>query len=105
MIKPEIGKKVSFPAAHIIEDQKPQEVEEAAAMRLSIDVSGINWQRSNRAGGGPAGTREGWAWSFAYTKDGGIRREIMQLVQALEQYGKVRVGKYEITLGGRDGLY
>lgn len=72
-------------------------------MKLDLDISGIEWKRSNQQGGGPADPSDGWAWAFAYTKDGGIRRETVQLVQALDQYGTVRVGGYEITLGGREG--
>jgi len=79
------------------------EKEEQEAMELDIDISGIDWKLSKKAGGGPAGPQDGWAWAFGYTKDGGIRRETMQLIQALEQYGTVRVGNYKISLGGRDG--
>lgn len=49
------------------------------------------------------GTNDGWAWAFSQTRNGGILREALQLVQALEQYGAVKVGKYVITLSGRDG--
>lgn len=77
--------------------------DESEAMQLSIDISGIDWRRSNKAGGGAADLGDGWAWAFAFTKDGGIRREAAQLVAALEQYGKVLVDGFEITLAGRDG--
>ena len=56
--------------------------DEAKAMALDIDISGIEWRLSNR--------------------DGGILREALQLIQAIEQYGRVRIGQYEITLGGRN---
>lgn len=80
-----------------------REEKEQDAMPLEIDISGIDWRRSNKAGGGAAGPGDGWAWAFALTKDGGIRRESAQLLSALEQYGKVLVDGFEITLAGRDG--
>lgn len=76
--------------------------DESEAMRLDIDISGIQWRLSNRDGGGPAGPDAGWCWAFSTTRDGGILREVMQLIQAIEQYGRVRIGQYEITLSGRD---
>lgn len=80
-----------------------EEKEEKEAMVLdNLDISGIEWTRSNRAGGGPATPEDGWAWAFAYTKDGGIRPETAQLVMALERYGRVRVGANVIELSGRD---
>ena len=78
--------------------------DESEAMVLDIDISGIEWKLSNRDGGGPAEPNAGWCWAFSTTRDGGIRREAAQLVSALEQYGRVRVGQHEITLGGRDKL-
>ncbi len=75
---------------------------ESEAMPLDIDISGVDWRRSNKAGGGVAGPGDGWAWAFALTKDGGIRRESAQLLAGLEQYGKVLVVGFEITLSGRD---
>lgn len=80
-----------------------REKKEEQAMQLDLDISGIDWKLPNNQGGGPAGPGAGWSWAFAYTKDGGIRRETLQLVQALEQYGTVRIGQYEISLGGREG--
>ena len=77
--------------------------EKTAAMVLDIDISGIEWKRSNRDGGGPAELGDGWNWAFGFTKDGGILPENVKLIQALEMYGKVRVGDFEISLSGRDG--
>ena len=78
--------------------------EKTDAMVLdNLDISGIEWKKSNRDGGGVAGPETPWCWAFGLTKDGGIRRETMQLLQALEQYEKVRVGRYVFTLGGRNG--
>lgn len=77
-----------------------REKDEKDAMELDIDISGIEWLTKDRQ---PAGPNAPWCWAFSTTQDGGIRRETLQLVQALEQYGKVRIGKYELSLGGRDG--
>ena len=87
------------PQSQVSRDKK----EEIESMFLDIDISGIDWKRSNRDGGGPAEPGDGWNWAFGFTKDGGIRRETMELVQAIERYGPVRVGDYEISLSGRDG--
>ena len=56
------------------------------AMKLDLDISGIEWKRSNKQGGGPAQPEDGWAWAFAFAQHGGVLRETMQLVQALNQY-------------------
>ncbi len=83
-------------------EPEPRSREVEFAMKLDLDISGIEWKRSNKAGGGPAGPGDGWAWAFAYTQDGGVRNEAMQLVTALQQYGKVIAGGFEISLSGRD---
>lgn len=70
------------------------------AMEIQLDISGIDWQTKDKQ---PAGPNTPWCWAHAHMQDGGIRRETAQLVAAVEQYGTVKVGKYEITLGGRDG--
>ena len=75
---------------------------EEKAMDLDIDVSGIEWKKSNRDGGGPAGPDAGWAWAFGYTQDGGILPGAVQLIQAMERYGTVKIGGFEYSLGGRD---
>lgn len=72
-------------------------------MEIDLDMSGIEWKLSNRDGGGLAGPDAGWCWAFSTTRDGGIRREAVQLVAALEQYGKVLVDGFVISLAGRDG--
>ena len=61
--------------------------EEEDAMEIDLDISGIEWKLSNRDGGGPAGPDAGWCWAFSTTRDGGVRRECLQLVQACEMYG------------------
>jgi len=87
--------KTTSPANKPKENDKP-------TMVVDLDISGIEWKKSNRDGGGPAGPNDGWAWAFAYDQDGEVLQETTKLLQALEQYGAVRVGQYEITLGGRD---
>lgn len=77
-----------------------REKAESEAMEIQLDISGIDWQTKDKQ---PAGPNTPWCWAHAHMQDGGIRRETVQLVAAVEQYGTVRVGKYEITLGGRDG--
>lgn len=79
---------------------RPAKKNESEAMMLELDISGIPWKTKDKQ---PAGPDTPWCWAFAETKDGGVIRETMQLLQACEQYGTVRVGKYEISLGGRDG--
>ncbi|MBA7613309.1 hypothetical protein ES703_20555 [subsurface metagenome] len=70
-------------------------------MPIDLDISEIEWVLSNKDGGGPAGPDAIWAWAFGYNRDGSIRDETHQLIQAIEQYDRVRVGSYEIALGGR----
>lgn len=74
------------------------------AMPLAFDVSNLDWQKSNRDGGGPAGEMDGWAWCFAYpdADSPDPRTECYQLVEALIQYGEIQCGKYLIKLAGRD---
>ena len=67
-------------------------------MAVDIDISGIEWKQSRKAGGGVAGPSDGWAWAFGFNQDGTIKNETRQLVEAIQQYGKVRVGKHEIVL-------
>jgi hypothetical protein len=78
---------------------KPKEYD-TPAMVVHIDIRGVEWKTKDRQ---PAEPSDGWAWAFGYNKDGTIRRETNQLVQAVLQYGTVRIGQYEINLGGRDG--
>lgn len=78
---------------------KPKENDQPA-MDIDLDISGIEWQTKDKE---PAGPNTPWAWAFSTTQDGGVKRESMQLLQALEQYGSVRIGKYVYSLGGRNG--
>ena len=92
-----VGGMTTKPKSPAIREKKDEE-----AMVVNLDISNIQWMRSNRAGGGPATPEDGWAWAFAYTKDGGIRPETAQLVMALERYGRVRVGANVIELSSRE---
>jgi len=82
---------------------KREKKDQSDAMILDIDISGIDWKRANKAGGGAAGPSDGWAWAFAFTQDGGILREAAQLVAAIEQYERVLTDGFEINLAGRNG--
>ncbi len=84
------------------DDPEPRSREVESAMKLDLEISGIDWKRSNKQGGGPASPSDGWAWAFGYNQDGTIRRETMQLIQALKQYGKVIIDGFEISLSGQD---
>jgi len=63
-----------------------------------IEISAINWMRKEKQ---PAAPGDKWAWAFAYDRDGNPVNA--KLIDALKRYEKVRVGDYEISLGGRDG--
>ena len=65
-----------------------------------VDIDGINWMKKGRK---PAAPTDNWAWAFAYDRDGKVLPETRELVELLRKSKKVRVGDYEITLGGRDG--
>lgn len=64
-----------------------------------ININLIEWKTK---GNEPAREDDSWAWAFSRTHDGVIRDETRQLVGEIERYGKVEVGGYVITLGGRD---
>jgi len=70
------------------------------AMVVDLDISGIEWQTRYKQ---PAGPDAPWCWAFGYNNDGTVRRETNQLVQGVLQYGVVKIGQYEVSLGGRDG--
>ena len=65
-----------------------------------IDLTKIDWLKK---GSEPASAGDSWAWAFAYEQDGTYKPESKALVQAIEQYGKVEMDGYVMTLGGRDG--
>jgi len=75
------------------------EVSENEAIKLDIDVSGIQFKQK---AGILAGSYAKWGWSFAYQQNGEYHDESRELVQAIEQYEKVQVGNRIYTLGGRD---
>ena len=64
-----------------------------------IDLTRIDWMGK---GSVPASTGDPWAWAFAYEQDGSYKDESKALVQRIEQYGKVEMDGYEMTLSGRD---
>jgi hypothetical protein len=75
-------------------------VSDNGAIQLDLDVSGITFKQK---AGVVAGPHAKWGWAFAYRQEGGYHKESQELVQALEQYGNVQVGKRIFSLGGRDG--
>ena len=77
-----------------------KEVSENEAIKLDIDVSGIQFKQK---AGILAGPYAKWGWSFAYQQNGAYQDESRNLVQAIEQYENVRVGNRVYTLGGREG--
>ena len=64
-----------------------------------IDLTMIEW-RGKGSVIVPASVK--WAWAFAYEQEGTYKPESKALVQRIEQYGKVEMDGYEMTLGGRD---
>ena len=58
------------------------------ALKLEIDVSGIQFKQKNNAIAGPNAS---WGWTWAYTQDGEYHPESRELVQAIEQYGAVEI--------------
>lgn len=64
----------------------------------SVNIHSLNWMKKGKQ---PAAPGDKWAWAFAYDVDG--NPVDAGLIDALKRYGKVRVGGYEVSLGGRDG--
>jgi len=71
----------------------------AEPMALDLDISGIEWMQKNME---IVGLDASWAWAFAYDQDGNVKDTTRQLVEAIQQYGKVKVGQHVIGLGGTD---
>jgi len=65
-----------------------------------IDLNGIDWRTRD---GEPASPKDEWAWAFAYTREGEIKPETNELVEAIKRHGSVKVDDFEVKLGGRDG--
>jgi len=85
-----------------LEAQAKKEFERVMAPAPSvqgIDLTKIEWKGK---GSVPASTGDPWAWAFAYEQDGSYKDESKALVQRIEQYGKVEMDGYEMTLSGRD---
>lgn len=80
--------------------QKPK----SEAMPLDFDIRSLDWKKSNKAGGGPAGPETPWAWAFAYpdSESNDPRTDCYDLVIALNRFGTVKCGRYIVKFGGRD---
>jgi len=62
-----------------------------------IDITKINWMVKGKLA---ASQEDPWAWTFAYDRQGNILPETREVVEAIQQYGEIKVGDYTITLGG-----
>jgi len=82
----------------------PRQKSNSELMAMQFDLTRLDWKKSNRAGGGDAGPDEKWAWTYGYpdADSPDPRTECYALVEALIQYGEIRVGKYTVKLAGRD---
>ena len=67
------------------------------AVDMSINVSKSIFKQK---GGLEAGSTSTWGWCFAFTQEEDYHPESRELIQAIEQYGKVRVGNRVYTPGG-----
>ena len=63
---------------------------------MSINVSKIVFKQKGGLEAGPTST---WGWCFAFTQKEDYHPESRELIQAIEQYGKVRVGNRVYTPG------
>jgi len=64
-----------------------------------IDLTQIDWRTKDNE---EASLGDEWCWAFAYNRDGSYKDESKELVQRIEQYGKVEIDGYVMTLSGRD---
>jgi len=64
-----------------------------------IDLDGIDWRTRD---GEPASPEDEWAWAFSYTREGKLRPEARELVEAIGRYGSVKAGGFEAKLGGHN---
>ena len=86
--------------AHINEIRRMSAMGSAPAPSAQgIDLTKIDWRDRDSVEVGPG---EPWAWAFAYEQDGSYKDESKALVQRIEQYDKVEMDGYEMTLSGRD---
>jgi len=64
-----------------------------------VDLTQIEWRtRDNQA----ASLGDKWSWAFGYDQNGDHKPESRELVQRIEQYGRVEMDGFEMTLSGRD---
>jgi len=93
-------KQIEIIEAHLNEIRRMSAMGSAPAPSVQgIDLTKIEWKGK---GSVPASTGDPWAWAFAYDQDGVYKPESKALVQRIEQYGKVEMDGYEMTLSGRD---
>lgn len=70
-------------------------------MVLDLDVSKIPFKIK---GGSPARDSDGFAFTFLKNRSGEPWRSSVELADAIEQYGKVRIGKFVYQLS-KDGVF
>jgi len=64
---------------------------------VDFDIGFIRWMKRDREPAAPGAT---WAWAFGFDRNGNPVDPA--LIDALKRRGKIRVGPYEVTLGGHD---
>lgn len=73
-------------------------------METAIPIDRINWQIPKKDGGGAAREDTQFAWAWVKDTKGNLRPESTELVQALRQYGEVKIGKYICSIS-KDGKF
>ena len=79
--------------------QPPKDTTEI--MDLDLNVSQIPFKVK---GGAAASDSDGFAFTFLRDRDGEIWRSSAELASALEQYSKIRIGKFTYQLS-KDGVF
>jgi len=72
---------------------------EPRTIEPDFDLNGIDWRTRD---GEPVSPEDEGAWAFAYTREGELKSEARELVEAIQRYGPVKIGGFEVKLGGRD---
>ena len=72
---------------------------ESKTKLTEIDVQEITWYLKGMK---PATPDSEWAFSFPRDTEGNLNPETMVLVGEIQEFGKVRIGKYEYSLSKDD---
>ena len=93
-------KQIEIIEAHLNEIRRMSAMGSAPAPSVQgIDLTEIIWWDKDM---NEVSTGAKWSWAFAYNQDGSYKDESKALVQRIEQYGRVEMDGYEMTLSGRD---